>query len=145
MTQTQMKTTLPELSDIKQRELKALVEVILKFYPDVVMIILFGSYARGDWVEERAEDGVHFEYQSDYDIFVVTEVPQQTCRIETNLGLGNALKREVKTPISLIVHDIEYFNNRLGEGQYFFLDVKREGICLYDSKYFTLARLASYH
>ncbi len=137
---TQMKTTLPALSDIKQHELKALVEVILKFYPDIVMVILFGSYARGDWVEERAEDGVHFEYQSDYDIFVVTEVPQQTCRVETNLGLGNALRRMVKTPISLIVHDIEYFNNRLSEGQYFFLDVKREGICLYDSKCFILAK-----
>ena len=137
---TQMKTTLPELSNIKQYELKALVEVILEFYPNVVMIILFGSYARGDWVEERAEDGVHFEYQSDYDIFVVTETPQQTCRIETNLGLENALRRVVKTPISLIVHDIEYFNNRLGEGQYFFLDVKREGICLYDSKRSTLTK-----
>lgn len=137
---TQMKTTLPELSDIKQYELKALVDIILEFYPDVVMIILFGSYARGDWVEERTKDGVHFEYQSDYDIFVVTESPKQTCRIETNLGLENALRRVVKTPISLIVHDIEYFNNRLSEGQYFFLDVKREGICLYDNKHFTLAK-----
>ena len=136
----QMKTTLPALSDIKQQELKALVTVIREFYPDIVMIILFGSYARGDWVEARAEDGVHFEYQSDYDIFVVTEVAQQTCRVETNLGLGNALKRMVKTPISLIVHDIEYFNNRLGEGHYFFLDVQREGICLYDSQCFTLAK-----
>ncbi len=136
-----MKTTLPELSEIKQHELKALKEILLEFYPDLVMIILFGSYARGDWVEEKADDGVHFEYQSDYDIFVVTETTQQTRRIEANLrSLENTLRRVVKTPISLIAHSIEYFNNRLSEGQYFFLDVKREGICLYDDQRFTLVK-----
>jgi len=135
-----MKTTLPELSEIKQHELKSLKDILLELHPDLVMIILFGSYARGDWVEEKSDNGVYFEYQSDYDIFVVTETPQQTKRIETNLrSLDDALRRVIKTPISLIAHSIEYFNKRLGEGQYFFLDVKREGICLYDNKCFALA------
>lgn len=135
-----MKTILPELSEIKQHELKALKDILLELHPDLVMIILFGSYARGDWIEEKSDNGVYFEYQSDYDIFVVTKTPQQTKRIETNLrSLDDALRRVIKTPISLIAHSIEYFNKRLGEGQYFFLDVKREGICLYDNKYFALA------
>jgi hypothetical protein len=38
------------------------------------MIILFGSYARGGWVEDvYGEDGVIYEYRSDFDILVVTE------------------------------------------------------------------------
>jgi len=33
------------------------------------MIILFGSYARGEWVEDYQEN---YEYISDYDILVIT-------------------------------------------------------------------------
>ena len=38
---------------------------------DAEMIILFGSYARGDWIEELASDRHHYKYQSDYDIYVL--------------------------------------------------------------------------
>ena len=55
-----MKTSLEHLPKNKQDELKHAVEII----PEQVnpeIIILFGSYARGDWVEEPAADGHHYK------------------------------------------------------------------------------------
>jgi predicted nucleotidyltransferase len=46
-----MKTTLSHLPEDKQEELKSLAEIILEKVP-AEMIILFGSHARGDWVED---------------------------------------------------------------------------------------------
>jgi len=41
---------------------------------DLAMLILFGSYVRGDWVRDRyVEDGVTYTYESDFDLLVVTE------------------------------------------------------------------------
>ena len=38
------------------------------------MLILFGSYARGDWVVDRyVEDNIIYTYESDFDLLVVSE------------------------------------------------------------------------
>ena len=39
----------------------------------------------------------------------------------------------VKTPISLIFHSGKHLNQSLREGNYFFKDIKKEGIVLYDT------------
>jgi predicted nucleotidyltransferase len=38
------------------------------------MIILFGSHARGNWVEDAyiGEDGNYYKYQSDFGIYVLS-------------------------------------------------------------------------
>jgi len=59
-----MKNSLSHLPLAKQQELHEIVQLIRQM-SQAEMIILFGSYARGDWVEEYANDGVHFQYQSD--------------------------------------------------------------------------------
>jgi predicted nucleotidyltransferase len=46
-----MKTTLSHLPDDKQEELETLTKVIVEKVP-AEMVILFGSHARGDWVED---------------------------------------------------------------------------------------------
>ncbi len=55
-----MKTSLDHLSSRKHDELASLVALLREAGP-VEMIVLFGSHARGDWVED-AETG----YESDY-------------------------------------------------------------------------------
>ncbi len=129
-----MKTTLTHLPAIKQQELQAIVSV-LRAHKDVEMVILFGSYARGDWVEEYEDDGVHFRYQSDYDLLMIVKAQGifRQRRLETELM--NAIHKidQIHTPCSVIVHDIRYFNTQLEEGQYFFSDIKKEGVVLYDS------------
>ena len=37
------------------------------------MVILFGSFARGDWVHDiYKEDHITYEYASDYDLLIIT-------------------------------------------------------------------------
>ena len=40
------------------------------------MIILFGSYARNEWVEEKYDEE-HYKYQSDFDILVIVETKSE--------------------------------------------------------------------
>ena len=47
-----MKKTLAYLPKNKRDELNKVVSIIRELCNDVEMIILFGSYARGDWKEE---------------------------------------------------------------------------------------------
>jgi uncharacterized protein len=132
-----MKTTIEFLPSIKQEELQAVVEIIREKYA-VEMIILFGSFARGDWVEELNEDGF-YKYQSDFDIFVVTETKQTANKVESDRQLKSRIDHIIKTPVTIIAHDIDFFNRRLRKGQYFFSDIKKEGVCLYNSERFELA------
>jgi len=133
-----MKTSLAHLPQHKQQELNIIVDIIREKY-NVEMIILFGSYARGDWVEELHDDGFHYKYQSDFDIFLVTEKEHLATKIEKDRQLRDYFYRVIKTPVTIIAHDIDFFNRRLRKGQYFFSDIKKEGICLYNSERFELA------
>jgi predicted nucleotidyltransferase/HEPN domain-containing protein len=105
------------------------------------MVILFGSYSRGDWVDERHyEDGTLYEYKSDYDILVVTEHHQ-----DMPPGLSKSVRQKIKraerlqsTP-HIIFHDINFLNKELEEGHYFFRDILHEGILLYTTRKYELA------
>ncbi|CAL7959766.1 HEPN domain-containing protein [Gammaproteobacteria bacterium] len=133
-----MKSSLTHLPENKQQELSELASIICEKH-DIKMIILFGSYARGDWVEELHDDGFHYKYQSDFDVFIVTETKALANKVESDRQLRDQIRRCVKTPATLIAHDIDFFNRRLRKGQYFFLDIKKEGVCLYNSGRFELA------
>ena len=133
-----MKSDLTHLPPNKQNELERATEIIREATAPE-LIILFGSYARGDWVEELAEDETNYRYQSDFDILVVTDTERKAMRIEQDRGLRNQLRRELRTPVSLIAEDIQFINRRLGKAQYFYVDIRKEGIPLYDSGQYQLA------
>ncbi len=95
----------------------------------VYKIILFGSYARDDWVDEP-ENG----YQSDYDLLVVvshgdlTEIADYWYIAEDRILRDPAIVR----PVNIIVHSLEEVNQALSRGEYFWVDIARDGIALYD-------------
>lgn len=129
-----MKTSLDYLPTHKQIEIATITKLITEtIAPD--MIILFGSYARNGWVEEKYEGTDHYRYQSDFDVLVIVETKSQfaqskfECEIEDRI----AKHADIKTPVSIIVHDIDFVNRRLSRAQYFFTDIKKEGVLLYDS------------
>jgi HEPN domain-containing protein/predicted nucleotidyltransferase len=131
-----MKTSLEGVPKSKREELQHAVKIIChEANPE--MIILFGSYARGDAVEVRGPDG-NFEYQSDLDIYVLVKKRKQARKIGRWNKLRQMIRRDIRTPIEILVDSIGYFNNCLQAGQYFFTDIKNEGILLYDSKQFQL-------
>jgi predicted nucleotidyltransferase/HEPN domain-containing protein len=99
------------------------------------MVILFGSYARGDWVEDP--ENVYF---SDFDLLAVVATEQQARELEMRSDLSQRAQALAgRTPVSLIVHDIKEINHELRLGQYFFIDILREGVLLYTSKRYSLA------
>jgi HEPN domain-containing protein/predicted nucleotidyltransferase len=133
-----MRYSIEHLPQHKQHELQDIVKVIREYHPTAEMIILFGSYTGDNWVEERAEDGVHYKYQSDYDILAITEKEYSAMKLEQDNIMRKSLREVSRTPVSVIAHDIDFVNRRLRKAQYFFNDVKNQGICLYDSGKFTL-------
>lgn len=136
-----MKTSLDHLPANKQEELQEIIPFICsKLKPE--MIILFGSYARGDWVEDvYREEGITYEYKSDYDFLVVVEDPKQVKYVSPWRKVEKRLREwsKIQTPVNIIRLDIHALNQSLAKGQYFYSDIKKEGILLFDSKKFKLA------
>jgi predicted nucleotidyltransferase len=52
-----MRKTAPKLPQHKKDELNLVKEIILREAPQTGMLILFGSYARGGWVEDKYREG----------------------------------------------------------------------------------------
>ncbi len=136
-----MKKSLRHLPKHKRDELKRVTEIIREECSSVLMIILFGSHARGDWVEDRHFEGdILHEYMSDFDILVIV----RSYKIANNADMWRRVEarahRLLHTWTNLIVESSERVNKALARGQYFFSDIKKEGVLLYDSGEFELAR-----
>ena len=67
-----MKQDITHLPERKQQELKTITQIICDIAKPE-MVILFGSYARDDWVEDKY-DKTHYRYQSDFDILVLCKL-----------------------------------------------------------------------
>jgi predicted nucleotidyltransferase/HEPN domain-containing protein len=130
-----MKKSLSHLPKHKRDELKTLTEVITERV-DADFVILFGSYARGDWVEDRSigDDGILYEYKSDYDILVVARNPRRYEYNDSPEKIDRKAKAlGVRTDLSLIFHSVAEFKKAVNKGKYFFVDVVKDGIMLYSS------------
>ncbi|MCW3835044.1 HEPN domain-containing protein [Sphingomonas canadensis] len=95
----------------------------------ILKIILFGSYARNDWVDEP-ENG----YQSDYDLLIIvshsdlTDIADYWYVAEDKILHDEAVGR----PVNIIVHTLDEVNKALERGEYFWVDIARDGIALYE-------------
>jgi len=125
-----MKTSLSHLPLNKQEELERVTQLIVETVAPA-KIILFGSHATGTWVEDRYTEGhITYEYISDYDLLVVTNPGEIKKDYEITDQIKNRLR--YRTPVSVITHDLDYINEKLKIGQYFFADIVKEGILLYN-------------
>lgn len=127
-----MKTSLSHLPQHKQEQIDKITRII-KEVVDPEKIILFGSYATGNWVEDRYTEGhITFEYISDYDFLVVVKSGE---KLQSDLVQDMIENRcHFREPVNAIIHDIDYVNQAFSEGQYFFSDIYKEGILLYDAE-----------
>ena len=132
----------PLTEDIK-KDLKKITDIILKKGQEVEMVILFGSYARGEY-KTKEDLGDMLDPKrgklSDYDILVVTK----SKKIATDTVFWQEIQEEcnnqkLHAPARLMAHDIYDINDKLEIGQYFYKDIKQEGKILYNSGNFELA------
>ncbi len=142
-----MKTSLAHLPKGKRAELAHVVDVIRRGFEfatarrskphlrkgKLLKIILFGSYARGDWVEDPIG-----RYFSDYDLLVVvdhedlTDVNEFWDRTEKRLLADLSNGTVLRTLVAPIYHSFDDVNEKLALGRYFFMDILREGIVLFE-------------
>jgi len=141
-----MKRPLRKLPLAKQRELDAAVGIIQDGFAKaistrradrlkngrILKIILFGSYARGDWVHDPVG-----RYFSDFDLLVVVDHEDLTDfefweDVEKRL-LAELSAGAMRTPVSLIVHSLDDVNWKLEHGRGFFIDIARDGVVLHDT------------
>jgi len=152
-----MKTKLPARSRRRiQRYLDKALQAILHGSGDkLTMVIVFGSYARGDWVEDAYEkDGRIEAYQSDLDIMLVFKKGGDAGAYKADAVIKKIdylLEKYVLHPlrhkdmipghpnINFKYESINSLNKQLELGRYFFTDVKKEGIVIYDTGEFQLA------
>jgi uncharacterized protein len=139
-----MKTSIDHLPEHKQEELARVVEILFAELQDalaesstewkksgrILKIILFGSYARGNWVDEPL---TMKGYRSDFDLLVIVN-NNKLADFAYWYKAKDRLERDraIKTPTSFIVHSRRFVNTALRQGQYFFTDIRREGIVLYE-------------
>ncbi|PBQ34574.1 hypothetical protein CNR22_23275 [Sphingobacteriaceae bacterium] len=136
-----MKTTIPNLPAHKQAEIKTIVAALIPRFSEIEMIILFGSYARGTWVEDKyMEKGNTYEYKSDYDLLIILSKNGHANSDSVTSGISTRLNElKLDTPVHPIYHGMEFVNNELREGSYFFGDIKKEGILLFTTNRYQLA------
>jgi predicted nucleotidyltransferase len=114
-----MKSGLEHLPETKRRELARVVEILFsefeaaiaggksehKRHGQILKVILFGSYGRGDWIDDPVSG-----YVSDYDLLVVVNDEKLTDVLEYWAGADEHLLREYQVthkltaPANFIVH-----------------------------------------
>jgi len=145
-----MRSDLDHLPPAKQRELERVVQILFEEFGDataiatsdwkkqarILKVILYGSYARGGWVDEpHTAKG----YQSDFDLLVIvnhaklTDTVEFWSQAEDRLNRELAITKTLRTPVNFIVHTLQEVNDGLAHGRYFFMDIARDGIALYES------------
>ena len=77
---------------------------------------------------------------SDYDILAVTSKKEAALDSMLWKKITDICKQlNLSARPTIITHDIEVLNIKLAEGQYFYSDVRKEGISLYDTNKYKLA------
>lgn len=142
-----MRTDLDHLPTAKQRELEHVLQILFEEFEQaqgeatserrkrgrISKIILYGSYARGDWVDEpHTAKG----YRSDFDLLVIVNEKELTDgryweKAEERFNVERGITQTLKTPVNVIVHTLQEVNDGLAHGRFFFMDVARDGIALY--------------
>lgn len=149
-----MRTDLDHLPASKQRELEHVVRVLFEEFDAalksatqpwkkkgrILKVILYGSYARGDWVQDPVGG-----YFSDFDILVAVNDERLTDLVDYWSAADDRLTRELtitkslSAPVNFIVHSLTDVNQQLEQGRPFFVDVLKQGIAIYEAEGFSFA------
>ncbi|MFT7559085.1 MAG: putative nucleotidyltransferase/HEPN domain-containing protein [Flavobacteriales bacterium] len=135
-----MKTSLAHLPEHKQTNIQFLMDTIhdefeqvrgfatsdKKKHSRIGMIILFGSYAKGSYVDDPVNS-----YVSDYDVLVVLNRSELVDEYRIWHTAEERISQKVKAPVNILVHTHAEVNDWLRQGHYFFRDIRAEGIQLY--------------
>lgn len=123
-----MNTSLAHLPTSQRQQLETAKRLIIQaVHPE--KIILFGAYSVG---AEAALFTANLPAGlRAYDLLVITRNEDRRSDYELQDIIENRCRSEV--PVTVLVHDIGYVNQRIAEGHYFFSMIRDEAILLYDA------------
>jgi predicted nucleotidyltransferase/HEPN domain-containing protein len=140
-----MRRDVDHLPSVQQTELERVTQLLMTEFTQatarasqpwkkngrILKIILFGSYARNDWVDEP-ENG----YQSDYDLLVIVSHPDLTDIADYWYVAEERILNDpaIARPVNIIVHTLDEVNEALSRGEYFWVDIARDGIVLHEGQ-----------
>jgi predicted nucleotidyltransferase/HEPN domain-containing protein len=143
-----MRSDIDHLPPAKQRELDRVVQILFEEFAAahenaterrrrgrILKIILYGSHARGGWIDEpHTAKG----YVSDFDLLIIVNQKELTDRAAYWTSADQRLIEEklagrLRTPANFIVHSWQEVGDGLAHGRFFFIDVTRDGIALFEA------------
>lgn len=146
-----MRCDVDHLPDVQRGELERIQRVLMEEFEAAIAqatspsrrngkiykIILFGSYAREDWVDDPKSG-----YQSDFDLLVVVNHEDLTDIAHYWYVAEDKILRDASVGrlVNIIVHSLNEVNASLSRGEYFWVDIARDGIMLYELPGHPLAR-----
>jgi HEPN domain-containing protein len=131
-----MNTSLQHLPAQKQEQLRTIANIITRaIRPE--KIILFGIYASATPVPQLDGGGELAACLDCFDILVVTRPGDRRFDYEVQDIIENRCR--LQTPVTILVHDIDYVNNQISGAGYFFSMIRRESILLFDAGTIALA------
>lgn len=154
-----MRNDLDHLPAERQVELQHIVRILFEEFEDtiarttdpkrkkgrILKVILYGSFARGDWVDDPVGG-----YKSDYDILVVVNDERLVdfeywSVAEDRFMREVTITRTLSAPVGFIVHTMTEVNTQLYKGRPFFIDIVTQGVALYEAEGHTFSRPGKLH
>jgi len=125
-----MTTSLEHLPANRQQQLMAITKIVhTAIHPE--KIILFGMYTPSAGGSALYDDPSFPPFLVSYDLLVVTRRGDRRYDYEVQDIVEN--RCHFSTAVNVLVHDIDYVNEQMSAGHYFFSFVLREAILLYDA------------
>ncbi|MCM8732393.1 HEPN domain-containing protein [Hephaestia sp. GCM10023244] len=145
-----MKTGLDHLPPQKKQEIDRILRLVFEEFEDalslarhewktagkILKVILYGSHARGDW---SYEPGSRVGKNSDWDLLIIVNDERLTDYMAYWSNLAKRFRVEFEhthrllSPVQFIVHSLDEVNDALSHGRYFFIDIARDGVALYEA------------
>ena len=122
-----MNTSLNHLPRERQRQLEMIKKIIIKaIRPE--KIVLFGVYSNP---AQAARYDQQIPGLGAFDLLVITSREESRSDYEIQDIIENRCRGHAA--VTILVHDIDYVNRRMMEGQYFFATIAHSAILLYDT------------
>ncbi|MDP4150288.1 MAG: HEPN domain-containing protein [Bacteroidota bacterium] len=132
-----MNTSLEHLPTPGREQLKKITEIIVAaIRPE--KIILFGRYAATTGVPRLSWHDNSLPPTGGFDLLVITRRGERRYEHEVQDLIENRCRAHV--PVTVLVHDMDYMNEQLSQGGYFFSMLRVEGILLFDARTVPIAK-----
>lgn len=123
----------------KQEEISKVLEIILEIWKKYIVpeyVIVYWEYLKNEIenINLVKEWDILVEYQTTMNIFIITRKTAQEKLLTAVREIHSVIKntRDIKSPVKILVENINSFNNSIKQRRYFYLDIINSWVTIYD-------------